>query len=151
MPGFEGHYEVSDEGGVRSIKRGTPHLLRPSVGKYGHRQYSLSLDGRVRMRSGHSLVAEVFIGPRPEGTEVRHLDGDATNNLVTNLAYGTHLENMRDRLRHGTNTSANKTHCPRGHAYDEANTYRAPGRSTRDCRACRRQAVTDGRARRRSA
>lgn len=50
----------------------------------------------------HRLVALVFLGPPRDGDEVRHLDGKPSNNVVKNLAWGTHLENMQDMVRHGT-------------------------------------------------
>jgi DNA-binding transcriptional regulator YiaG len=53
-------------------------------------------------RTVHRVVAEAFIGPRPEGLEVRHLDGNKTNNRASNLVYSTHKENEADKARHGT-------------------------------------------------
>lgn len=50
----------------------------------------------------HRMVAEAWLGPCPKGQLVRHLDGNAGNNRVVNLAYGTHAENMQDAIRHGT-------------------------------------------------
>lgn len=50
----------------------------------------------------HHLVAEAFIGPRPENLEIRHLDGNRQNNRVDNLAYGTKSENCADSAKHGT-------------------------------------------------
>jgi hypothetical protein len=47
------------------------------------------------------LVALTFIGPRADGLQVRHLDGDKNNNAPTNLAYGTAGDNAADRDRHG--------------------------------------------------
>jgi hypothetical protein len=47
-------------------------------------------------------VLEAFIGPRPENCEVRHLDGDPSNNRLDNLAWGTKAENQADKVRHGT-------------------------------------------------
>ena len=49
----------------------------------------------------HALVAELFIGPRPERNVVRHLDGSRSFNWVGNLAYGTHQENSDDARLHG--------------------------------------------------
>ena len=43
----------------------------------------------------HAIVAELFLGPCPQGLEVNHKDGRKTNNVVTNLEYVTHQENMR--------------------------------------------------------
>lgn len=56
----------------------------------------------VRSQAVAPLIAEVFRGPRPEGMQVRHLDGVKTNNTPENLAYGTPLDNARDRDAHGT-------------------------------------------------
>lgn len=58
-------------------------------------------DGKNFVRTVHSLVAEAFLGPRPDGFQVRHLDGDRHNNHATNLAYGTAKENALDREWHG--------------------------------------------------
>ncbi|WP_227026939.1 HNH endonuclease [Corallococcus soli] len=57
--------------------------------------------GRARPVGVHQLVADAFHGPCPVGQQVRHLDGDPTNNVPCNLAYGTALDNAADRTRHG--------------------------------------------------
>lgn len=49
----------------------------------------------------HQLVALTFLGPRPKGQEVRHLDGNPLNNRADNLAYGTRTENIYDVMRIG--------------------------------------------------
>jgi hypothetical protein len=78
-----------------------------------------------------------FAGPKPNGLETRHLDGDHSNNALANLAYGTHAENMQDALRHGTNAKASRTHCAHGHEYTEESTGRTP-QGQRVCRVCDR-------------
>jgi DNA-binding transcriptional regulator YiaG len=50
----------------------------------------------------HSLILEAFKGPRPLKTECCHNDGNPVNNRLDNLRWGTHQENQRDALRHGT-------------------------------------------------
>lgn len=65
---------------------------------FGHVQVYLGRDYRY---SVHVLVAEAFIGPRPEGMDVRHLNGNPRDNRVTNLAYGTRSDNVRDCYRYG--------------------------------------------------
>jgi hypothetical protein len=47
-------------------------------------------------------VLAAFVGPRPNGQLIRHVDGNAKNNQLGNLSYGTQIENMADALRHGT-------------------------------------------------
>jgi hypothetical protein len=59
------------------------------------------LDGKVQYRYVHQLVLLTFVGEPPLGKECRHLDGNATNNHLTNLKYGTRKQNMADQRRHG--------------------------------------------------
>lgn len=114
IPGYEGAYQVSSLGRVRSLDRyvevtsslGNSFTTRRK-GKLlspGHtRNYSyVNLYPGARVWLVHRLVALAFFGPCPEGCEVRHLDGDERNNVVWNLAYGTHVANEADKLKHGT-------------------------------------------------
>jgi len=91
---------------------------------------------RIAEDEDHRLVALAFLGPRPEGAVVRHLDGDPLRPHAENLAYGTKSENLVDQVAHGTHPTASRNHCPQGHAYDETNTRLYDGR--RYCKACYR-------------
>lgn len=84
----------------------------------------------------HRLVLQAFVGPCPDGQQVRHLDGDKENNNLRNLRYGTGAENTADKVRHGTMPQLNVTECPEGHEYTKENTYEYKGRRT--CRECQR-------------
>lgn len=110
--GYEGFYEVSSAGEVRSLPRQVRHYtgallaragrtLNGCVNAKGYVMINLCKDGTTRSRSLHSLVAEAFHGPRPPGYVVRHLDGSQLNNAAANIAYGTHQENSDDMRRHG--------------------------------------------------
>ena len=142
VPGYEGRYEVSDQGTVRTLRRprvkGGP--LKPWAGEWGHLHVNLRRDGQQKQWAVHRLVALIFIGPCPDGLEVRHLDGNPANNAVDNLAYGTHAENMQDMIAHGTSYWANVTHCPQDHEYTPENTwveYHSDGHPRkRVCRTC---------------
>ena len=46
-------------------------------------------------------MTEAFIGPRPKGKEVRHLDGNGKNNALSNLEYGSSYQNKIDNTLHG--------------------------------------------------
>lgn len=59
---------------------------------------------RPKDKSWHRSVYSAFYGCVPPGLVVRHLDGDPTNNDISNLGVGTQSENLKDRLRHGTMT-----------------------------------------------
>ena len=104
IPGFPG-YSVSDMGRVVSSKRKTPRVLATQRWAERHNKpylaVGLCINGKARLYVIHKLVMLAFVGPRPDGQEVRHLNGDATDNRLVNLAYGTHVENMKDILRHG--------------------------------------------------
>jgi hypothetical protein len=68
----------------------------------GYCRVALQINGESKSKSVHSLVAEVFIGPRPKGLQIRHLDGNKTNNSPNNLSYGTAAQNEADKSLHGT-------------------------------------------------
>lgn len=106
--GYEGQYEVSNLGRVRSLDRTAKirggsfravkgQELKPLNHSCGYLAVSL---GHRNQKLIHVLVAEAFLGPRPGGSDVRHLDGDPRNNWVSNLSYGTRSENMRDVARY---------------------------------------------------
>lgn len=114
--GFEGRYEVSNLGRVRRTFTSRGHrygdLLRGVPQKSGHIQVQLtpSTSAKSRMMLLHHVVLEAFVGGCPVGYETRHLDGNPQNNVLSNLCWGTHVENMEDRERHGR-TSRNERHA----------------------------------------
>jgi len=137
VPGYEGIYEVSSAGRIRGIRRrgSKGGVLDPYRRKDGYCAVNLKANGKTRSVTLHSLIALVFLGPRPEGLEVRHLDGDPTNSTVANLCYGSRSENMNDAVAHGKHANASKITCPEGHEYD---VFVVGGRRHRRCRRCRR-------------
>lgn len=144
IPSTGGLYEASDQGRVRSLHWKTPRVLRSNVDCHGYLFLTVCVDGRKYNRKVHVLVAEAFHGPRPEGQEVRHHNGNQLDNTPDNLVYGTRAENAQDAIEHGTHWNGQKTHCPKRHPYDEANTTVrvAPnGAVSRACRKCARDRV----------
>ena len=108
--GYEGHYEVSNYGDVASIKSCARRVLSKLKQRSGHLGVPLCLDGIKTRHRIHVLVAEAFIGPRPPGLEVRHLDGDPTDNRVSNLRYGTASDNRLDTYVHRARPTGEKSH-----------------------------------------
>lgn len=118
IPGYEGFYQVSPDGEVRSVAREVwqqnrpgrsayarhfqTRLLKPSPDFHGYASVTLHAHGRKATKGIHKLVALVFIGPPPDGHGVRHLDGDRSNPRLSNLVYSTQKVNLADRLIHGT-------------------------------------------------
>lgn len=146
IPGWEGLYEVSDLGRVRSLDhQGRRQFHRGRILKElvvtrtGYRGVGLHRDGSVEQAYVHELVLRAFVGPRPEGFQTRHLNGQNTDNRLANLKYGTPVENAADKVLHGTARTrlTVATHCKRGHPFDEENTIYPRG-GGRNCRECRR-------------
>lgn len=112
VPGFEGRYEVSSDGQVRSLARvlrfiwrGKPKerplpakLLKPTLDQDGYPRVVLYLGGVRHEAPVHRLVLLAFVGPRPPGAVARHLDDIPLNNTPGNLAWGTVLDNAADAL-----------------------------------------------------
>jgi hypothetical protein len=101
VPDTNGRYQVSNLGNVRSFAgRSNGLVLKRNAYLPGYMYVNLHVGFKMKRRTIHELVALVFHGPRPEGKEVRHLDGDRLNCRADNLMYGTHSENMLDLVRH---------------------------------------------------
>lgn len=114
IPGYEGLYQASTEGQIRSLRRwvvykgakckGRWHegkVLKPgNTGNY--LMVDLSRNGCAVYRSVASLVLLTFVGPKPDGMECCHNNGNGKDNSYWNLRYGTHIENEADKEVHGT-------------------------------------------------
>lgn len=126
VPGFEGRYQVSDQGRVRSMDRvqlfpayvlqsGLARsasrrtfkgkLLSPGGSKSGHVSVVI---GKGNTRTVHTLVMEAFHGPAPDGYEVLHMNHTPGDNRLSNLKYGTRSENIKMDFAAGTRTPHNK-------------------------------------------
>lgn len=90
IPGFEGRYQVSDAGRVRSRSR----VLAPFRHRDGYLQVKLCSRGEESTRFVHRLVCQAFNGDA-KGREVNHKDGDKTNNIRTNLHWTDRSGNMK--------------------------------------------------------
>lgn len=119
IPGYEGRYEVSDAGRVRSLDRVVQFvrhgrticqrrkgvLLKPIIDPCsGYVRVTLYKGSKETMKPAcvHVLVALAFIGPAPEGREVCHNDGKRDNPALSNLRYDTPRGNSADMALHGT-------------------------------------------------
>jgi NUMOD4 motif-containing protein/HNH endonuclease len=157
---YEGFYEVSDLGRIRSIdrvvRRGTGLLrLRGRVrarqmvanGRYIVQLYA---NGVHDNRYIAQLVLEAFVGPPPGAAECCHNNGDNTDNRLVNLRWDTHSANMLDKQLHGTDPYRNRTHCPRHRLLSHPNLVRCYAvNGLRSCLACNRASSAKRRATRR--
>jgi len=93
--GYNGKYQVSSLGRVRSWKRKLKFwiYLKPREVKKGYVLAALYVDGVAYNHSIHSLVMEAFVGPRPSGMCINHKNGDKKDNRPENLEYVTPSQN----------------------------------------------------------
>jgi len=123
--GWEGVYEVSNQGGVRSVTRtiknprgsglrrlrGRPLAL--AFSSKGYLMVHLCRNGTRTAKSVHVLVAEAFIGPRSLGPQVMHANAVKTDNRVSNLRYGTQSDNEKDKYAVGTSCRGTRNRTAR--------------------------------------
>lgn len=112
VPGYEGRYEVSSLGGIRSLgwmRHDGRHPIKPrvltpfvDVTSTGYLYANLCIDGRAKKIAVHTLVLLAFVGPRPAGTVCCHGDGNRANPRLENLRWDTYKGNSADSIRHGT-------------------------------------------------
>jgi hypothetical protein len=148
VPGYEGYYEVSDHGRVRSVDRlirrpservdrripGKVLTLRKPTGQHGYVQAVLSREGKVRFVAVHRLLLLAFVGPCPDGMEACHGNDIPDDNRLANLRWDTHASNMDDRAAREASIGR-RSRCKRGHEFTPENTYQRP--NGRECKACR--------------
>lgn len=112
IPNYEGFYQVSNFGRVKSVKRvvvrrnGTTNTCQEKILKLntnkGYYYISLFKNGIGKTFGVHQLVLHAFVGVQEKGLEVRHLDNNPFNNRLENLAYGTKSDNMQDAVKCGS-------------------------------------------------
>lgn len=153
IAGYEGHYEVSNHGQVRSLERRVRshddgrirvfkgRIIRPEL-RQGYHVVNLSKNGVTAKFYVHRLVLTAFRGEPEPGAECCHCNGIRDDNRLQNLRWDTHTANVRDSIDHRTHRSiglynGDKTHCKRDHLFDETNTVVRSG-GGRACRECRR-------------
>jgi hypothetical protein len=98
IPGFS-NYGITKAGGIFGYK--SQKWLNPIL-RGSYLTIELYQNDKKYYRYIHRLVLEAFIGPCPGGKECRHLDGNSLNNNLDNLCWGTHSENAKDMIKHGT-------------------------------------------------
>jgi hypothetical protein len=157
VPDYEGLYEVSDMGRIRSQERivaqvdrcGRPYQRRVAVRilrttpntQTGYPRVNSHRNGKGRTIAVHQLVLSAFRGRCPPGREACHANDIRADNRLSNLRWDTPSANNFDCVRNGNHRGAGKTRCSHGHLYDNENTDWRTNRSglvQRVCRACAR-------------
>ena len=108
IKGYEGMYQVSNFGRVKSFDRYDKHgalwlgkILSNKPKKTGYVNVKFSVDGKRSVKLVHRLVAEAFIPNIENKPEVNHKDGNKSNNKVSNLEWVTSRENTLHGIEKG--------------------------------------------------
>ena len=104
IPEYEGHYQISNLGNIKSLKRNGERIMNPSIGKTkGYLRVNLFKESKRKSLYIHQLVAIAFLGHKPNGNKlvVDHIDNNKTNNKLENLQVISSRENSsKDQWRH---------------------------------------------------
>ncbi len=95
IPFFEGVYQVSNFGRVKSLKFGKEKILKPGKNTRGYLAVVLSHNKHQYNKRIHGLVMLVFKGERTKGQEVNHIDENKENNFLYNLEYCSKSQNQK--------------------------------------------------------
>lgn len=94
ISGYEGMYQVSNYGNIRTLKGKIPKVMKPHIDNKGYYRQSFYKDGKSATFKYHRLVATTFIKNPDNKPQVNHKDGNKTNNHDWNLEWMTNDENM---------------------------------------------------------
>ncbi len=116
--GFEGYYQVSNLGRVRSLERKSQvslgwrmfpaKVLKPIVARTGYLVVNLCVNGAKRQKFVHSMVLDAFVGPSPLGNQACHKNGIRSDANLENLRWDTVRGNHADKKVHGTHLFGEK-------------------------------------------
>lgn len=103
IPNYEGMYQVSNLGNVKSLRYNKEIILRPALSNR-YLGIALSKDKKQKTKRIHQLVAEVFLNHKPNGVKlvVNHINNIKTDNRLENLEVITHRENTNRKHIKGT-------------------------------------------------
>lgn len=96
--GFEGEYQISNFGRVKTLKPRSEVYIKPS-NRNGYLRVGLRKNNKRYSKSVHRLVGEAFIGVPKKGMQINHKNGIKDDNRVCNLEWVTHSENIRHAFR----------------------------------------------------
>lgn len=101
IPATKGFIEVSNQGRVRSLLRGTYRILKTQRDAKGYHRFSVTIEGEKRTYKLHREVAKAFIPNSNNLPQVNHKDGNKDNNHVANLEWITNIDNVHHAIENG--------------------------------------------------
>ena len=107
VPNFTGYF-ATECGRVISTLKTIPAFINGKIDKDGYRNLILYIKGKKYYFKNSRVIAMSFLGERPKGYVIRHLDGNPLNDRLDNLEYVTQKENIQDKVVHGTQVYGEK-------------------------------------------
>lgn len=101
IKGYEGLYEISNFGNIKSTRHGKVKMLKTSTDKYGYKRINLYKNGVVKIGYIHKLVINTFIENTNNLPCINHINGIKSDNNLTNLEYCTYSHNIKEAFRLG--------------------------------------------------
>ena len=136
---YEGRYEVSDLGRVKSLRGVASDKVLSECHIKGYAVVTLYSGGTGKTEYVHRLVLEAFVGPPPQGKPLAlHWDDNPQNNALSNLRWGSYSDNAKDSIRNGHHFESSQVRCKNNHEFTEENTRIVRG-GKRQCRVCARE------------
>jgi hypothetical protein len=105
IPGFEGLYQVSNLGQVRSLHYGKTRILKTSPNNDGYLGLDLFKNGKRTCRRVHKIVAIVFVKNTDNLSEINHINGNKLDNRASNLEWCTRSHNLKHAFSSKLRTS----------------------------------------------
>lgn len=99
IKGYEGLYEISINGKIKSIGRKIEKILKPSINSRGYLCVNLTKDKKMKTIKLHRIISNAFIPNPLNKPQVNHKDGNKLNNKISNLEWCTPSENMKHAFK----------------------------------------------------
>jgi DNA-binding XRE family transcriptional regulator len=119
IKGYEGHYQVSNLGRVKSLKNNKELIMTNVKSNLGYLRVKLSKDGKIKGFPVHRLVGLTFLDLINGKNEINHIDGNKKNNCLTNLEWCNRSENMRHADKTGLRVMLKGKRNPKAKLTDE--------------------------------
>lgn len=117
IKGYEGHYQASNLGFIRSIKFNKKLVMSRVFDKDGYVKTQLYLNGVASYFRVHRLVASEFVLNTDNKPEINHIDGNKENNHYKNLEWVTCIENIHHANDNNLSVKGSRVHCSKLNDY----------------------------------
>ena len=101
IEGYEGLYQVSDTGLVKSLRNNKHRILKSCATRHGYLLITFSINKKRKAHTVHRLVLNAFTPKSEKNLQCNHKDGNKLNNRISNLEWCSQSENMKHAIKLG--------------------------------------------------